>query len=218
MIEKLHPLLKFNLVLVLLFLVFGGLYLAATFLIPLAFAGILAMLMAPFCVKLESWGVHNGIASFLCILLLLLFFAGIAGLLSTQIANFRDDLPKIEQHLNKQLQSIQELMHERFGISHEQQKQAVKDGSPEDGIFGSVIVSFLNSLTGILANVVLVLVYMFLLLYYRSRFPTFITKVVSEHQKERARHIIAESSRVAQQYMIGRGILILILTVCYSIG
>src|SRR5699024_1473687 len=182
------------------------------------FAGILAMLMAPFCVKLESWGVHNGIASFLCILLLLLFFAGIAGLLSTQIANFRDDLPKIEQHLNKQLQSIQELMHERFGISPEQQKQAVKDGSPEDGKVGSMIVSFLNSLTGILANVVLVLVYMFLLLYYRSRFPTFITKVVSEHQKERARHIIAESSRVAQQYMIGRGILILILTVCYSIG
>src|SRR5699024_2402353 len=94
----------------------------------------------------------------------------------------------------------------------------VKDGSPEDGKVGSMIVSFLNSLTGILANVVLVLVYMFLLLYYRSRFPTFITKVVSEHQKERARHIIAESSRVAQQYMIGRGILILILTVCYSIG
>ena len=116
------------------------------------------------------------------------------------------------------MQSIQGLLQDRFGISPAQQKQAVKDGSPEDGKVGSMIVSFLGSLTGMLANVVLVLVYMFLLLYYRSRFPTFIMKVVSEDQKEQARHIITESSRVAQQYLIGRGILILVLAVCYSIG
>src|SRR5699024_10153566 len=134
---------------------FGELYLASVFLIPLTFAGILAMLMAPLCVKLERRGVHKAVASFLCTLLLVLFLAGVGGLLSTQLANLSDDLPTIEQRLNKQLQSIQVFMEDTFGISAEQQKQAVKDGSPGDGKVGSMIVGFLSSFTEIMANSVL---------------------------------------------------------------
>jgi len=59
MTGELHPLVKFNLVLLLFFLIFGELYLASVFLIPLTFAGILAMLMAPLCVKLERRGMKH---------------------------------------------------------------------------------------------------------------------------------------------------------------
>lgn len=220
MADNIYPLIKFNLILLLFFLIFGGLYLASAFLIPLAFAGILAMLMSPLCKKLEARGFNKAIASFTCILLLLLVFTGIGTLLSTQIVSFTEDLPQIEKHINEQVTSAQHFVQETFGVSPEEQEQAVKDGSSSEngGGVGSVVVSFINSLTGILANSLLVLVYMFLLLYYRSRFPNFVFKVVSEENKERARRIINESSQVAQQYLIGRGILILILAVLYSIG
>lgn len=214
----LHPLVKFNLVLLLFFLIFGGLYLASTFLIPLVFAGILAMLMSPLCAKLEARGYNKALSSFLCILLLILIFAGIGAVISTQVTSFINDLPQIEKEINQQLRSVQFYVQETFGISPEEQEKAVKDGSGESGGVGSMIVNFLSSFTGIMASSLLVLVYMFLLLYYRSRFPKFIMKVVSEDQKEQAHHIITESSKVAQQYLMGRGILILILAVLYSIG
>lgn len=216
---KLHPLIKFNLILLLFFLIIGGLYLASSFLIPLTFAGILAMLMSPLCTRLEATGLHKALSSFLCILLLLLFFAAIGAVLSAEIASFTKDLPKIEEQINKQINGVQTFVQSTLGISLEQQKEAVK-GGPLAWVGGlqTMAIGFLNSFTGVLSKTVLVLVYMFLLLYYRSRFPTFIMKVVSEDQKKEARRIIRESSRVAQQYLIGRGILILILAILYSIG
>lgn len=216
---NLHPLVKLNLVLLLFFLIFGGLYLASDFLIPLAFAGIFAMLMSPLSAKLEGIGFNKALASFVCILLLVLVFTGIGTLLSTQIAGFTEDLPQIEQEINKQLISLQGFFHETFGISPEEQQKIVKEGSSsESGGLSSIILSFIDSSTGAMANALLVLVYMFLLLYYRSRFPIFILKVVSEDQEERAQHVIQESSQVAQKYLIGRGILIVILAVLYSAG
>lgn len=214
--KDLHPLIKINLVLLLFFLVFGGLYLASSFLIPLVFAGVLAMLMTPLCVKLEARGIPKALSSFFCILLLLFFFAGIGFVLSTQIAGFAEDLPRIEREIDEQLYYLQEYVQQTFGITHEQQKEAVQDSSP--GGMSSMVAGFLNSFTGIMTNAILVLVYMFLLLYYRSRFPKFIMKVVSDDQKKQAHHIINESSKVAQRYLIGRGILIFILAVLYSVG
>lgn len=218
MTKNLHPLVKFNLFILLFFLVFGGLYFASAFLIPLVFAGILAMLMTPLCVKLEDKGLNKALASFLCILLLLLVLSGIGFMLSTQIINFAEDLPKIEQQINKQITTVQMYVQDTFGISPEEQEQAVKNKSSESGGVGSLVVGFLNAFTGIMASSLLVLVYMFLLLFYRSRFPKFILKVVNEDEKKQTRKIINESSQVAQQYLIGRGILILILSVLYSIG
>lgn len=215
--RNLHPLVKFNLILLLLFLVFGGMYFASAFLIPLVFAGILAMLMSPLSAKFEERGLNKALSAFICILILLMFFGGIGVLLSTQVTNFTEDLPQIEQQINQQLRSIQSYVQETFGISPEEQEKAVKDGSESGGV-GSIVVGFLNAFTGIMANSLLVLVYMFLLLYYRSRFPKFIMKVVNEDEKEQTRHIISESSQVAQQYLIGRGILIFILAILYSIG
>lgn len=217
--KNLRPLIKANLILLLFFLIFAGLYFSSAFLIPLAFAGILAMLMAPLCNKMEANGVNAGLASFICILLLVLIFVGIGTLLSAQVANFSEDLPKIEKQLNQQLTSVQQFVQETFGISPQKQEEAVKESSSSDsGGTGSMVVSVLGSFTSIMANSLLALVYMFLLLYYRARFPKFILKVVSDENKEKARHIIHDSSHVAQQYLVGRGILISILAILYSIG
>lgn len=215
--RNLHPLVKFNLILLLFFLVFGGLYFASSFLIPLVFAGILAMLMSPLSAKLEARGLNKAVAAFLCILLLVLFFVGIGFLLSTQVASFTEDIPQIEKRINEQVRSVQMFVQEKFGISPQEQKKAVKNGS-SGGNIGGIVVNFLNSFTGIMASSLLVLVYMFLLLYYRSRFPKFVLKVVQEDEKEQTRQIINESSQVAQQYLLGRGILIIILATLYSIG
>lgn len=214
--NNLPPLLKANLILLLLVLIFSGLYFARAFLIPLTFAGILAMLMAPLAQKLEISGVPKPLASLVCILILVSILAGIGVIISTQVASFAEDLPQIENQLNEHLVSLQTFVQETLGISPQEQKEAVQQD--ESSGMSSLAVNALGSFTSILASFLLVLVYMFLLLYYRTRFPKFVMKVVSEEEKERARKIIADSSDVAQQYLVGRGILILILATLYSIG
>lgn len=75
------PLSKAIQVLFFLFLVFAGLYFAKPFLVPIAFAGLLSMLFLPLSRRLERRGVSRGLATLLCILMLLAVVAGLIALL-----------------------------------------------------------------------------------------------------------------------------------------
>jgi predicted PurR-regulated permease PerM len=218
MSRDLQSLIKINLILLLFFLVFGGLYIASTFLIPLAYAAILAMLLVPLCQRLEDEGVNRMLATLISIVLMVSLFLGLATLLSNQIANFVQDLPEIEKQFGQRLSKFQQFIQDTFGISPQEQEEAVQGDSSQEGTVTSVVIGFLGSFTTIMLKALLILVYLFMLVYYRSRFSKFILKVVSDDKKEKARQIISDSSQVAQQYLTGRGILIVILAVMYSIG
>src|SRR4029078_9511538 len=70
------------------------------YLIPVTFAGLLAMLMLPVARKLESWRIPKILATVICLLIILTIISGILFLLTTQIISFSDQLPTIEQQLN----------------------------------------------------------------------------------------------------------------------
>ena len=60
-------------ILLLVFLSALILYHGRPFLVPLAFAALLAMLLLPLSEKLESWGVNKAISKVLSILVIVLF-------------------------------------------------------------------------------------------------------------------------------------------------
>lgn len=212
--QKLYPLVKSVLILLLIFLTIGGLYFARTFLIPLAFAAIFAMLLTPVSQYLEAKGFNRPAATFCCILLLLLVVFALIALLSTQVSAFVQDFQSLESQIKSQVSEIRQYFRENFGVSPQ---KAVQGNSGGPGI-QSAALSFLGSFTSILAHSLLTLVYLFMLMNYRSHFSKFILKVVPDNQKDKAKDIVSNSGNVAQQYLFGRGILIAILAVLYSIG
>ncbi|HET6528816.1 MAG TPA: AI-2E family transporter, partial [Balneolaceae bacterium] len=190
-------------------------YFARSFLIPFLFGVILAMLMTPVCRKMEKFGINKALPAFLCVLLIVVTVLGVVALLSAQIANFTENIPQFEKQITQMINEAYQYIQNTFGISPQKQKEAMG----QLGIsMGSYIFGFLGSFTSMLASSFLTLVYIFLLLYYRHRFPKFILKVVSDDKREKTQHVIKDSSQVAQQYLTGRGILMLILAVEYSVG
>lgn len=73
-------------------------------------------------------------------------------------------------------------------------------------------------LLGFLGTFLLIFVYIFFFLLYRSKFKKFVIKLVPIDKRDKARTIITQSSKVSQNYLFGRLILIVILAVLYSIG
>src|SRR5829696_3963016 len=71
-------------------------YIARDFLIPVALAGLLAMLVMPVGTWLERKGWTRGLASLACVLLLLGVLAGIITLLSWQMSTFTEDFTQIK--------------------------------------------------------------------------------------------------------------------------
>lgn len=211
--HRLYPLVKTILILLLFFLIIRGLYIAQAFFIPLTFSAILAMLLTPLSRKFEAKGMGRGLATVTCISLLVMFFIALASLLSAQIASFVQDLPQFREQLNTQVNNIQEFIQSTFGISIQEAMQS----SSDMGI-SSTVFSYLGSFTSVLVNSVLTMVYLFMFIFYRSHFKKFVLKVVPEDRTEKTRHIIRDSGNIAQQYIAGRGILIVILGALYSIG
>ncbi len=88
------------------------------------FAIVLAFLLLP----VNNWLVKRGMpqvpSMLLSILFAVLFIAGIVYFISSQVAHFADDIPKIKQNLNHHLNTVQQWIRENFNISKREQNAA----------------------------------------------------------------------------------------------
>lgn len=202
-------------VLVFLFLLFGGLFFAAEFLIPLSFGGIIATLILPYCRKIESKGVHRGISAALCILILLLIIAGLVLIFAWQLSDLAKDFSQMQHHLGNLREKIESYISNTVGISRQKQTEIIdKQQSATTDQMAGVI----GGLMGIAVDFILVTVYTFLFVLYRSRLKKFILMLVPVEQMQRTEKVISESAKVAFQYLSGLSVMIVMLWVMYGIG
>lgn len=206
-------------ILLLVVLSFTILYAAREFLIPIALAGLLAMLLLPLGTWLEKKGLNRGLSTLACVLTLILGIVGVISLLSWQMTNVAEDLGQIKTVASERLEDLRQYATEKLGISREEQAKMVEENqSSGAGSAAKVGTAILGGFFGGLVTFILAVVYIFMFLYYRSHFKKFILLLVPKTEKTEATKIIAESAQVAQKYLAGLGTMIAILWVLYSIG
>ena len=205
--------------LVLLFLVLSiaGLYFSGPFLIPVALAAVFSMLFIRLCNWLEHKGMSRGLASLSCVLLFVLAIALVLFLLSWQLNGLTENIDAMKQRVVGLFSAFQQWIYEKVGINAEQQKEMVKEQGQAGGA-GSMLAGFASKIMDILVNTVLVIVYMFLFLLYRSHIKKFILKLVPGEEKTKADGVVHKAGKVAQQYLSGLGAMIAVLWVMYGIG
>ena len=112
--------------LVLLFLIFAGLYFAKDFLIPLAIGGILATLFLPFCNWMERKKVPKTIAVLLCLIVLLIIIFTFFSLLGFKVSALLTDIASIKQKATETINAIQDYIFLHLNISIEDQFNILK--------------------------------------------------------------------------------------------
>lgn len=201
--------------LLLLFLVFTGLYFAQDFLIPLAIGGVLATLFLPFSKWMESKKVPKGLATLICLILLLLVITGIAALLGWQIAGLTNDFELIKQRILENIEHVQQYILYNFGISTATQTDVLKEQQP---FFAGIIKSMVGSLTAVFSNFILILVYIFCMIYYRNHIKKFLIKLSPTSQQKEMELVVSSAAKVSQQYLLGLSKMIVCLWIMYYIG
>lgn len=200
-------------------LTFTGMYFAREFLIPVTLAAIFSMLFIRLCNWFEHKGVSRGFASFWCILLFVGAIALIIFLLSWQLSGLTENMDTMKERLINMVNKLRSWIHETVGLSMKQQEEMVKEQSKgAGGSAGAVAANFASNLFGVLVNTVLVLVYMYLFLLYRTHIKKFILKLVPRNEKNDADQVVHQAGKVAQHYLSGMGAMIVVLWVLYSIG
>ncbi|HYF67626.1 MAG TPA: AI-2E family transporter [Ohtaekwangia sp.] len=189
------------------------------FLVPIAFAGLLAMLLLPVSVWFQKKGFHKAIGILFSILMLLSFFAVVIAFISWQASDMVENATKIEQQVSDKYREAQQYISKTLGISPEKQKEMMKQQqSSSPGKLSGVVTGIIGGIGGLLTNGLLILVYIFLFMYFRGHLKRFILRLTPEGKKDKAIEVIHQSQKVTQKYLTGLSLMIIGLWIMYGIG
>lgn len=210
---------RVNQYLLFLILLAAVLYFSRPLLIPVIFAALLAMLMAPICRKLDAFGFHRALSSLACILILLAFLVGVGLIIKSQFSAFAKDVTLIEKKGREFIGEAQQYIEKQVGVSEKKQDEMVKKQTQDAGnAAGALAAKILAGLTAMIAGIAITLVFTFLLLYGKEKYQTFFLKLYKDQDQKEVRRIIDEISTVSQKYLTGRVMSITIIAILYAIG
>ena len=206
------------------------LYFGQGVLLLLTLAGLIAMLLNPIDNKLRDWGWKPGFAIAGATFVLLLFFAALFFAIGKQAARFATNWPKIEERLAKQVERARDQVPflPDEGAETTPSDSTATAANPSGGGGGGAlsglpvgseqITGALSSTVGVAGDFLLMLVYVVLFLAQKERLYEFLVRRAPDEERDTMEETVGKASDVAQNYLKGRLILIVILSVLYSIG
>lgn len=203
----------------LIFFICYFIYIAQDILVPFAFAVLLSVLLLPLVNFLEGKNVPRVLSIALSLLLSIIFISLIIYFLSTQIANFVDDIPSIKKHLNEHWITLQKWIKLKLHISLREQNQYFNQTAEKIKDSGSEYISeTFFSITQALMLIILLPIYTFLILYYRDLIRKFLYTVFRKEHSDKVALVIKQSKIMINSYMTGLLIEMGIVAASNSIG
>lgn len=194
------------------------LYFGSGFILPLAFAGLIAMLFTPLSNKLERHGIPRWGSISICVLILLTVVSVLAGVVVWQANSMIQNWSKVQEQFQKEQQQFEDYLVNTVGLSQEQVTQMENRISNQTGKIRSWAQAFFGSVFSAISNGFIFLIYLILLLLERERLYAFVVKAVPFEEEDKAEDVMNEARKIASKYFTGRLIIIAILAVAYAIG
>jgi len=204
---------------ILLFTVLLGavFYIGKPLFMPLAIAGMLAMLFIPWCRWLERRGFSRGAASIFCGMAFILAVGGIFTLLIWQVGHITADISLIRENFSRTSDRIHQYFRDELKLGRAEAQQIIPSPATPDGI-GRTAAMLMGGLMTTAVYLVLIWFYLITLLCLRHRFREFVLRLVPDDRRSQTKMILLRSLQVVQQYLSGLMIVIGCLWVMYGIG
>lgn len=212
-------LIKATYLLLFIILLVYGLIAAKTFLVPLLLGILLAFLLYPIASALEKKGIPRIIANIITIIFGIAVVAGAVYFIYSQASNFAENLPQLKEQAVKNLKNLEKSIADSFGISVEQQDEWLNNQVSQAFTSSQEFFTQAFSATAsTIAQIGLMPIYVFFLLYYRNKFVEFLLRLTPEEKHGTTKKIVDEISTVTKRYMGGITIVVLILCVLNTVG
>lgn len=189
------------------------LYYGQSLLIPITYGAMFAFLVNPIHDKLLKWISNKYITACISTFTIFLFVVILLSVLGWQIQELSEQWEEIKKELIEVQKQLQQLIRKWFGFSFSEQEQYAEDSIND---LQSNITGFVGSTATVLTSFFLSLVYSILILAERTRIGKFFICLFDD--KKQAETTIEETAKVAQNYLVGKMLIISILAVTYSVG
>jgi predicted PurR-regulated permease PerM len=204
---------------ILLFTVLLGavLFFGKPLFMPLAIAGMLAMLFIPCCRRLEKMGFSRTAAAIFCGMLFFLAVGGVLALLIWQIGHVTADISQVRENFSRTSDRIHQYFRDELKLGRAEERKIIPSPATPDGI-GRTATMLMGGLMTLAVYLLLIWFYLITLLCLRHRFREFVLRLVPDERRSQTKMILLRSLHVVQQYLSGLMIVICCLWVLYGIG
>lgn len=196
------------------------LYVGQEILIPIMLAFLFAILLRPIVLFLKT-KLHfpHVLAVIITVLLFILVIIGLLTFISLQISDIVSDFNKIETNISIHIHNIQQFIKDNFHISSREQKKYIDDATQDSmqkgkEMIGTTIMSF----TDTVLNIILIPIYTFLILLYRTHFMLFLSKVFKKEDQVLLQDVLIQVTVAVKSYIIGLIIEMIGVSVLTTLG
>ena len=195
-------------------------YIGQEILIPILLSFIFAIILRPIAHFIRhKLRFPHVIAVMITVLLFVLLFIGLFAFLSIQVSEMANDFNKIERNISIHISNIQQYIREHFNISSREQKEyldTATEDSMEKGkeLLGTTLASF----TDTILNIILIPIYTFLILLYRTHFMLFFSKLIKKEYHPKLQDILSQIKVAVKSYIVGLIIEMILVSLLTTIG
>ena len=172
--------------------------------VPLLFAMLLAMLLDPLVKRLSKWHIPRVLGIAIAVLLAMAALIGLGYFIVTQATHFSELLPELKAKGNQVLKQVEHWLLNSTDMEHKDVDNAVakvKEKSMENG--GSVVGKTLTTVGTLFGFFFLLPVFTFLLLFYKSLFHGFLSRLFRKSEHETLDEVLGQTKGVVQSYLVG---------------
>jgi len=195
------------------------LWFGKTFLIPLAYALLTALVLYPLTKFFERKGFGRAFSILIPILLVSLSILGLALILSYELAMLSAKWPIIHHQFEPYLIDIQKQLELELGWTQEMQSGWIKENlSALSQNTGKIISKALVATFEALFNVIIIPIYIALILHFRGRLVQFATDIVPQNFREKMPVVIQDTVQLFSRFIRGMVLVYLSVGILNSIG
>jgi predicted PurR-regulated permease PerM len=205
---------RFVFIMLAIVLFFYVLVAAKLFLYPVALAILFAYLLYPISYYLERHRFPRILAILICLILFFSIITGALLVIYKRLGVFMNDLPNFRIQALNNIDILESKIGEIFGLSNLSLVELIRSRVAQMFDQGS---DFLNraftATTGTFFRMAVLPVFIFMLLFYRTKFAHFILKLVKPEKRLLTIRILRELSKVTSRYM--DGVFTVVFTLCF---
>ncbi|MFI5124109.1 MAG: AI-2E family transporter [Chitinophagales bacterium] len=195
------------------------LYVGQDIIIPLVFAGMIAILLNPVVLFLCRKKIPRVLAIILSLIVTMLIITGIFYFFISQISLFSESLPRFKQKFLAFYNDSEHWVARTFNVARwkvdawvtKTQKQSMDNGS-------AVIGKTAGTIGGVLTTFVIMPVYVFMMIYYKPLLLEFISKLFPKGQHSIVVEVLTKTKGLIQNYLLGLLLEALLVAALNSIG
>lgn len=189
------------------------------FLVPIAYALLIALVLYPLSVYFEKRGLGKGLAVIVPIVLLCLLFIGLLFLLSYEMVVLSAKWGEIQQQLDPVLYSLQTQLESQLGWTIENQINWIRDYLIKlSQNAGQLLSDTANLVLGALVNLIIIPIYAALFLIYRQKLATFLVEMLPKEFQSQIPQVLKNTVSVFSKFIRGMVLVYLCVGLLNSLG